>query len=111
MSNDGLMMDRLVEQSLDPPKGCQVGASCRLTHALRWVSDHNRSQVPPRMRFRVLKRDGFRCQYCGATPKDGVRLEVDHVHPRALGGKHYASNLVTACHVCNIGKGAERLDA
>ena len=38
-----------------------------------------------RVRFAVLKRDDFRCQYCGAVAPS-VTLEVDHVLARANGG-------------------------
>lgn len=35
-----------------------------------------------RVRFAVLKRDDFRCQYCGAVAPS-VILEVDHILARA----------------------------
>lgn len=56
------------------------------------------------LRFAVLRRDGFRCQYCGGTPQKGYLLQVDHVIPRSKGGKTVAQNLVTACFLCNSGK-------
>ncbi|MER6976023.1 HNH endonuclease [Streptomyces carpinensis] len=59
--------------------------------------------VTPRMRFEVLRRDGFRCRYCGTTAAD-AELTVDHVTPVALGGTDDRSNLVTACGPCNNGK-------
>lgn len=59
-----------------------------------------------RRRFRILKRDSFRCRYCGAAASDGVELHVDHVQPRALGGADDDRNLVTACVDCNRGKAA-----
>lgn len=56
-------------------------------------------------RFRVLQRDGYRCQLCGRTAAhDGVRLEVDHKHPRAKGGSDHMGNLWTLCFDCNRGK-------
>lgn len=55
------------------------------------------------LRFEVFRRDSFTCQYCGAKPPDTV-LEVDHVHPRSLGGPDALSNLKTACWNCNRGK-------
>jgi len=57
-------------------------------------------------RFKVLHRDGFRCMYCGKSPEDGdeVRLEVDHIIPRAIGGGDEINNLLTACRECNNGK-------
>lgn len=59
-------------------------------------------------RFEIFKRDGFTCQYCGRKPPD-VILEVDHIHPRALGGDDDEMNLVTSCFDCNRGKSAKEL--
>lgn len=56
------------------------------------------------MRYNVLKRDGFRCCICGATAKDGVKLEVDHIIPVSKGGKSTMDNLQTLCERCNRGK-------
>jgi len=56
------------------------------------------------MRYNVLKRDGFRCCICGATAKDGVKLEVDHIVPVSKGGKSTMDNLQTLCERCNRGK-------
>jgi len=69
-----------------------------------------REALGKNLRFRIFKRDGFACQYCGRTPPAAV-LEVDHVIPRARGGEDYVDNLVTACVDCNRGKGAETLDS
>jgi 5-methylcytosine-specific restriction endonuclease McrA len=55
-------------------------------------------------RTNVYRRDGFACQYCGAQP--GVALlTLDHVLPRAQGGRTEWTNIVTACHDCNRKKG------
>jgi 5-methylcytosine-specific restriction endonuclease McrA len=62
-----------------------------------------RSGVTPRVRFLVFQRDGFRCVYCGATPKQS-QLHVDHIVPVAKGGTDHPSNLATACVECNLGK-------
>jgi 5-methylcytosine-specific restriction endonuclease McrA len=59
-------------------------------------------KVPPVNRREVLRRDGYRCQYCG-SPKN---LTLDHVIPRAHGGQHTWENVVTACADCNSRKGA-----
>lgn len=62
------------------------------------------------LRFEVYKRDGFRCVYCGWTrpqdPKEDPenRLELDHIVPRAEGGRDELTNLVTSCRTCNAGK-------
>lgn len=69
-----------------------------------------RKAISKRIRFEVFKRDGFACQYCGATPPK-VILEVDHIDPVALGGANDMDNLVTACFPCNRGKSAVPLSA
>lgn len=56
------------------------------------------------LRYDVLRRDGFRCQICGATQKDGVRLHVDHIFPVSKGGLTEMTNLRTLCERCNMGK-------
>jgi hypothetical protein len=63
--------------------------------------------ISERMRFRVLARDGFTCQSCGASPikERGVELHVDHIIPWSKGGETIESNLQTKCHRCNLGKG------
>jgi len=71
---------------------------------------YNRRLVEPkkerhiRLPFRIYKRDGFTCQYCGRTPGDGVRLELDHIQPVSLGGNGDDANLITACWECNNSK-------
>lgn len=65
--------------------------------------------VSKRLRFEILKRDGFRCRYCGAGA-DEHDLTVDHVIPVTLGGSTEASNLVAACRDCNAGKTSTNLD-
>lgn len=52
-------------------------------------------------RKNVLRRDGFRCQYCNQRE----RLTVDHVVPRSRGGRDQWTNLVAACISCNNKKG------
>jgi 5-methylcytosine-specific restriction endonuclease McrA len=53
-------------------------------------------------RKNVIKRDHFRCQYCG---KRNVPLTVDHIIPKHYGGKHTWENLICACVRCNNKKG------
>lgn len=59
-------------------------------------------QVPFRARIplsnaAVLRRDNHECCYC--TARKGTT--VDHIVPRALGGKHEWTNVVAACRHCN----------
>ena len=67
------------------------------------------SKVSKALRFEILRRDNFRCHYCG-TEAAQAELHVDHVVPQSLGGGNDASNLVTACAECNSGKAGRTLD-
>jgi hypothetical protein len=62
-----------------------------------------RASIGKRMRFEILKRDGFRCAYCGETSAT-AQLVVDHVRAVAAGGTSHSGNLITACVPCNSGK-------
>lgn len=68
-----------------------------------------RTGISPKVRFEILKRDRFTCQYCGITAVDHL-LHVDHVKPVAEGGSDDPLNLVVSCRDCNLGKGARPLD-
>jgi hypothetical protein len=66
--------------------------------------------ISKRLRFEVLRRDGYACRYCGAKAPEVV-LHVDHVIPEALGGSDEPSNLATSCEDCNSGKASTVPDA
>ena len=63
-----------------------------------------RAKMTDSMRYNILRRDNFRCQICGSTASDGVKLHVDHIIPVSKGGKTIESNLRTLCDRCNLGK-------
>lgn len=67
------------------------------------------SKVSKSLRFEILRRDQFRCHYCGKESAQ-TELHVDHVVPQSLGGSNDPSNLVTACAECNSGKAGRILD-
>jgi HNH endonuclease len=62
-----------------------------------------------KLRFAVLKRDGYRCQACGREARDGAVLQVDHRRAVAAGGTDDAANLWVLCRDCNLGKGTDPL--
>jgi hypothetical protein len=73
--------------------------------AERILSDPRGSRVAgASLRFRVFRRDSFTCRYCGRKAPS-VPLHVDHIKPWSSGGRTELANLVTACSVCNLGKG------
>ena len=53
-----------------------------------------------KIRERILRRDGYICQYCGQEADT-----VDHVIPRRLNGLDTDDNLVSSCRKCNLAKG------
>ncbi len=55
-------------------------------------------------RINLMARDNFQCQYCGVKPAR-QELNLDHVVPRALGGRSTWENVVTSCLACNRKKG------
>jgi len=69
------------------------------------VSEFLQKQVPVRleaakyeeMRHRVLCRDGWRCQFCGAM----TNLEVHHQKFRSHAGEDKESNLISVCTKCH----------
>jgi hypothetical protein len=60
--------------------------------------------ISVKLRYGVLHRDNSRCRRCGRTLEDGIKLVVDHIIPRAWGGKTESDNLWTLCEPCNLGK-------
>ena len=84
----------------------------------RKPSSPERPDVPDGTRFKVLKRDAFRCVYCGFGVKDGRVLDVryrkahlDHYVPWRITKKHPGpEGFVTACDRCNLGKGGTVMD-
>jgi 5-methylcytosine-specific restriction endonuclease McrA len=68
-----------------------------------------RKSIPKSIRFEVLKRDSFKCQYCGRSAPE-VLLQVDHMEPVAKGGSDEVVNLITSCFDCNSGKSDRRIN-
>lgn len=64
--------------------------------------------ISKRLRFEILRRDGYKCFYCHNS-EDG--LTIDHVVPTTLGGTDDPENLVAACPACNSGKSSATADA
>ena len=66
-----------------------------------------RAKMTKSLRYDILRRDNFTCQICGATQKDGAKLQVDHIKPVSRGGKTVANNLRVLCGDCNLGKSSK----
>lgn len=79
------------------------GDGYQMTRAIGWRIVHKtiNSSWWKRSRCKILERDEWICQYCGAPAE-----HVDHIIPRRRGGSDDEDNLVAACARCNLSKGA-----
>ena len=59
-------------------------------------------QIDQGTSWRVFKRDGYKCRYCGA---DDVPLTVDHLVRWEEGGPSTEANLLSSCRKCNKVRG------
>jgi hypothetical protein len=94
-----------LEAEVEPRRGGPVAGKGNVGRRGKGV----RQGVSLEVRYRVMKRDRFRCVCCGASPASdpGVELEVDHILAVSQGGGSEESNLRTLCGRCNRGKGAD----
>ena len=65
------------------------------------VRKSSRRLISGTTRQNVLMRDNYTCQICGATVKDGAKLEIDHIIPYSKGGTNNEDNLQVLCQECN----------
>jgi hypothetical protein len=54
------------------------------------------------VKLQVRQRAAFLCEYCHSSEEiSAARFEIDHIHPRSLGGSDSLDNLALACQRCN----------
>jgi hypothetical protein len=64
--------------------------------------------ISKRLRDRIRRQADDRCGYCLSPQKLVLgQLEIEHLVPRALGGKDDEDNLWLACRMCNGYKGKQ----
>lgn len=119
------MLFRGIAQAIDPvslvPHDFPGWLDCAPVGAVRLIRTPSRLIVAPEVvqlltydrlpvfeapftRASLLRRDEHRCQYCGVRPPNS-QLTIDHVVPRARGGRTVWENCVAACVRCNSRKG------
>jgi 5-methylcytosine-specific restriction endonuclease McrA len=67
----------------------------------------------------IFARDGGRCAYCGVPVRPRAKglhrapdlATLDHLIPRAEGGRTTPENLALACHACNNARGTMSVEA
>jgi hypothetical protein len=87
--------DVIFDEELGNVESTLIQPTKRLSRHINW-----------RTRFLVMRRDDFKCGYCGRSPANnpGLELHIDHVQAYSKDGPSTMDNLRTACNVCNIGK-------
>lgn len=99
-----LLLQGKAESVLDSDRICSGSREALMFPSvirLTYMADVPRLRQVPLSRRALFQRDNFTCQYCGEKPS---RLEVEHVIPRAQGGKNVWNNVTTACRSCNARK-------
>ena len=61
------------------------------------------SSIPVYSKKLVCQRDEWTCMYCG-VPVSAETFSIDHIKPRAHGGRSTFANTVCACKPCNFRK-------
>lgn len=77
---------------------------------LKIVENKSKRNIPLGLRYKVLKKDNFKCVACGNSAVDGAKLHIDHKIPFSLGGLTELNNLQTLCIECNISKSNKHID-
>jgi 5-methylcytosine-specific restriction endonuclease McrA len=67
---------------------------------VKFIRSIFKTKVPYSKR-NVFARDSQKCAYCGTKMKEISECTIDHVIPRAQGGKSTWDNCVTSCKPCN----------
>lgn len=67
---------------------------------VKFIRSIFKTKVPYSKR-NVFARDNQRCAYCGKKIEELSDCTIDHIVPRAQGGKSTWENCVTSCKPCN----------
>ena len=94
------------ERIEDSPRVLRSPSTVFVVPSVIRLQSYVRKPMQPALAFskkNILKRDGYTCQYCGRN--GGERMTIDHILPRAQGGRTIWENVVSACRACNLRKG------
>lgn len=115
---------RICKYSIENPQQhyeiCGICSRCANTianfywyaHSGNWLTYDNpefqepqpsRGHISNDLRFRVYKKNGFKCVQCGCDEN----LCIDHIKPFSKGGECVEENFQTLCRTCNYRKKAK----
>lgn len=80
----------------------EIREAARLLEIRGEKQSPKREPIPQWLRWKVLRRDGYKCVECFRT----WDLTVDHIIPVSKGGATVYENLRAMCRPCNSRKGA-----
>jgi 5-methylcytosine-specific restriction protein A len=69
-----------------------------------WIGKSDDTQIPLRVRIRVLLRGNRGCAHCGRTIRTGDKWQCDHIRALIRGGENRESNLQALCDPCHKAK-------
>lgn len=92
----GLIRESIIASSPKSKRSKKIRSKARITQK-------NSRNIPKSIRVDVLRRDNYRCLFCGVSAKK-AELQIDHVIPFSQGGSNDINNLQTLCSDCNLGK-------
>jgi HNH endonuclease/Homing endonuclease associated repeat len=104
-------VERVNLEPTPPPSAVLAAAGPEANTPIRELRRSNRD-IPLGLRFKVLRRDSFKCVLCGDNPPRNpvCVLHVDHIRPWSEGGETQLDNLRTLCAACNVGRSNRYLD-
>ena len=99
INSDDTTQEKKIEQS-------NVTSTCCEEQEQQATIRKTQRDINLRLRFLVMKRDNFKCCFCGRSPATtpGLELHIDHIKPWSMGGETIFENLQTLCSDCNLGK-------
>jgi 5-methylcytosine-specific restriction endonuclease McrA len=72
--------------------------------------ERGQKPLPRHYRYVILERDGDKCAICKKPIGDIERATLDHIVPRAFGGRDRIENLQLAHFHCNYKQGTKGMD-
>lgn len=99
----------VAKSSRNPPKKRQAKPSPAKKRFKSKFNDFYRSAEWKQARYSALAASDGKCQLCGASKHDGVKLQVDHKTPLSMDYSRRLdpTNLQVLCASCNWGKGGQ----